>query len=266
MTSVPVLLYHHVAPDREVTPEAFETQLSWMRSAGYAALSGTELLDHLEGRKPVPPRSVVLTFDDGYADNWVYAFPALKRHGFKATIFVVTGRLDALGAQRLRSDEGGALVETRRDERVSSGFLNWAETKAMAESGLVEIGSHTETHKDFNRRIPYADLHGELERSRRMIEEKIGASCGQLAWPWGDYEQSWPRLAAEAGYDLVYTTRPGANTPGADPLRVARFKVQNGSLPWLRRRLALYGNPVTAGLYGSFYGLDRKLKSFFKGP
>lgn len=265
MASIPVLLYHHVAPDREVTPEDFEAQLAWMRSAGYRGLSGAELLDHLTGRKPAPPRSVMLTFDDGYADNWVYAFPALRRHGFKATIFVVTSRLSSEAARR-RGDEGGGLEDTRADERGLRGFLSWAEAKAMAESGLVEIGSHTETHKEFRREAAYADLAGELERSRRKIESEIGAPCRQLAWPWGDYKQDWPKLAAGAGYGLVHTTRPGANVSGGDPLRVRRFKAQSGSLPWLRRRLALYERPWTARLYGGLHGLDRWAKSLFGKP
>jgi peptidoglycan/xylan/chitin deacetylase (PgdA/CDA1 family) len=264
VTSVPILLYHHVAPDREVTPAGFKAQLAWLKSSGRACLSGAELLDHLTGRRPAPPGSVMLTFDDGYADNWIHAFPALKRHGLKATIFVVTGRLSRGVAPRPRSDEGGALVDTRSDERGPRGFLDWSEARAMAESGLVEIGSHTETHKDFRVEAEYADLPGELERSRKTIESETKAPCLQLAWPWGRYEESWPEQAAGAGYALVHTTRPGANVPGGDPLRLARFKVQGDSLPWLKRRLALYEYPLAARLYGGLYGLDRRFRSLFK--
>lgn len=262
MSCVPVLMYHHVAPDREVTPAGFDAQLRRLKADGWRSLTGVEMLAHLEGRAEAPAKSLMLTFDDGYADNWVYAYPSLKRHGFKATIFVVTSRLGSRDKRRPRADEGGKLEETRSRERAPEGFLDWSEARAMAESGVIEIGSHTETHRGFNLDSAF-DL-GELERSRLEIERRLGLPCRQLAWPWGHHEEAWVDAAAKAGYELVHTTVPGPNEEPGDPLRVRRFKVQKDDVDWLVSRLAIYSSPWMGRLYGSLYGLDRALKAALK--
>ncbi len=264
MSTVPVLMYHHVAPDREVTPSGFEAQLHMLKDSGYTAISGKELHAHITRKSPAPERAVCLTFDDGYADNWIYAYPMLKKYGMKAVIFAVTERLGD-GDPRPCAQEGGELFDTRTAERNPGGFLRWSEAKAMVESGLIEIGSHTHTHRGFIRENPYEDLAGELEKSRGLIEERSGAWTGQLAWPWGDYEPEWLNLLPDRGYLLAHTTRPGPNVPGGDPLRVRRFKVQKDDLKWLKSRLAIYGQTWLACLYGGLYGLDRTVKSAFGG-
>src|SRR5437016_4037268 len=90
--AVPVLLYHHISPDREITPEEFDAQLACLRNQGRRSLSLAEFQEHMSGR-PAPEGSVLITFDDGYLDNWVYAFPLLRRHGMKAVFFIVTDRI-----------------------------------------------------------------------------------------------------------------------------------------------------------------------------
>lgn len=247
MSAVPVLMYHHVAPDREVTPEGFEAQLKRLRNRGWESLSSEAFLAHLNGSRPAAERSLVITFDDGYADNWVHAFPALKKHGFTAQVFVVTGRVGR-GAPRT------AAVDTHADERGAAGFLTWEELREMTASGVFEAGSHTRTHRDFKREAPYADVEEELAGSRRALESELGSWSGLLAWPWGDFENSWLPLLPKHGYKLAYTTRPGANVPGADPLRTHRFKVRNGDPAWLERRLALHSSPLLAAGYGLLRG------------
>lgn len=259
MSSVPILLYHHIAPDREVTPEAFATQLSALAAAGYRTLSSEELLAHCAGRAPAPASAVVLTFDDGYLDNWVYAYPLLKKSGFRAQLFAVTSRI-AAGAARPTSDDGAALPDTRSDERGRDGFLNWSELQAMSASGVFEIGSHTHTHFGFVRGSPIADLDGELSASRSLLEEHLGRPVGQLSWPWGDYDESWLPRAERLGYRLIHTAAPGANRPGGGSLRLRRFKVRAGDPSWLLRRVALYRSTVLAAVYGSLYGLDQAIK------
>lgn len=249
MSAVPVLMYHHVAPDREVTAEGFAAQLKRLQERGWISLSSADFLAHLRGERPAPPRSLVITFDDGYADNWVYAFPALKRHGFAAQVFVVTDRVGR-GAPRKTADAGGTISNTTADERGPAGFLTWEELREMAGSGVFEVGSHTRTHRGFKRENLYADLAEELASSRRAIEVEIGAWKGLLAWPWGDFEERWLSLLPAHGYALAYTTRAGANVPGADPLKVHRFKVRSGDPDWLEGRLRLHASPMLARAYG----------------
>lgn len=259
--SVPILLYHHVAPDREVTPEGFERQLAWLKEKKFCTLSCSELLAYLNGEKKYAPvRPAVLTFDDGYADNWIYAFPLLKKYGMRAVIFVPTARIHNTGKLRPTSLEGGSLKDTRTAERAPEGFLSWEEIRAMCASGLIEIGSHTHTHKDFDPQARYPDLREELKRSKSEIIAHTGSWSGALAWPWGEFQEDWLPLLPEAGYRLAFTTRAGANTRGADPLRIHRFKVRSTGLLWLAGRLLLHRTPLLARAYGRIRGLDDTLK------
>ena len=260
MSSVPVLMYHHVAWDREITPKGFQRQLQWLKDNDFQCLSSEALLAHLSGTKPASKRSVVITFDDGYADNWVYAFPLLKKYQTKAIIFVVTGCVGAANGCRPTSLEGGKISDTRSAERAPGGFLNWDEIKAMADSGLVEIGSHTHTHRGFGEQSTYEDLARELRRSREEIESHINLWSAVFAWPWGDFRNEWLPLLPATGYRMAFTTRVGPNRYGTDPFQIERFKVQQEDAGWLKRRLWLYNRPFLAKAYSKVYGLDRRIK------
>ncbi|CAM5198199.1 hypothetical protein OURE66S_04434 [Oligella ureolytica] len=92
--SIPVLMYHHVRPGAGIiasTPENFEDQLRWLKKEDYESLTLDEFAQHLEDKDQ--GKAVVITFDDGYLDNWVYAFPLLQKYQMKATIFLVTSWL-----------------------------------------------------------------------------------------------------------------------------------------------------------------------------
>lgn len=260
MTSVPVLMYHHVADDREVTPKGFEEHLLLLKGEGYRTLTLDELHAHLRGERPVQGRAAMITFDDGYLDNWVCAYPLLKKHGLRAVVSVVTERAElARAAFRHRTDEGAPSPDTRKDERGPEGFLSWRELDAMAGSGVFEVASHTHTHRDFRRELPFKDLAFELKESRRLIELRLGRWPGAVFWPWGDCEPGWAQSAREAGYRLAFTTRVGANRPGTDPFAVRRFKVKSDSVRDLALKLWLYRRPALAELYGRVHGLDRWL-------
>ena len=91
--NVPVLMYHHVTPAGGMiaaTPDVFEDQIARLARAGYQSLSADQFAACLAGA-PVPERSVLITFDDGYLNNWVHAHPVLARHGMRAVLFIITG-------------------------------------------------------------------------------------------------------------------------------------------------------------------------------
>src|SRR5690554_4842320 len=93
--TVPVLMYHHVSPSPDmitITPERFEEHIAWLARAGFHTLDAAGFADFLAG-EPVPPKSVLLTFDDGYLDNWVYGHPVLARYDMRAVMFVITGHV-----------------------------------------------------------------------------------------------------------------------------------------------------------------------------
>src|SRR5258705_11756361 len=102
--SIPILLYHHVSPDREITPQGFELQLRWLLDQGYRSLSLNELLPILTGKTEPQQPGFVLTFDDGYLDNWVYAYPILEKLKVKATIYLVTELINKFTNLRSRKE------------------------------------------------------------------------------------------------------------------------------------------------------------------
>jgi len=234
--SVPILLYHHVAPERPITPRGFEAQLRFLIDQGYRGLSISDLVGVSQGEKAVSQPAFALTFDDGYRNNWEHAFPILKKLSVPATIYLVTERVGA------------------------DGFLSWADIKAMSTSGLVTFGSHTHTHRHFVRTEPYQNLEEELRQSKAIIEGQLGTPCEHLAWPWGDYESDWLPLVEKLGYLSAATTRSGANTTGSNPYEFRRINVRRESIGWLRSRLRWNQFALPAASVGLFYGWDRRIK------
>ena len=266
MISVPVLMYHHISNDREVGVSGFKSHLLYLKGHGYRSVSLDMFHKHLTGDIVLPDKSVLITFDDGYADNWICAWPILKECGMKAVIFVTTRRLDdAPDVLRPTLAEGAQCPVTRNDERRPEGFVSWKELKRMVSSGVFEAASHTHTHKDFLKRSAYKDIRMELQVSRDRIEKHLGAPPRALAWPWGQFEPEWEAPAREAGYRMAFTVKVGANVSGMDPFYIRRFSVQTSSSIWLASRLWLYRKPMLAGMYSSIYGLDRVVKKKILG-
>ncbi len=238
--SFPILLYHHVSPDREITPEGFERQLRYLLDQGYRSLSMEEMVRIVQGGWDPGQPAFAVTLDDGYLDNWVHAFPVLRKLSVQATIFLVTERI-------------GSHPE----------FLSWTQARAMADSGFVTFGSHTHTHRGFIRKEPYQDLAQELRLSKELIEKNLGRPCLHLAWPWGDFENSWGALVEKTGYRAAVTTLAGANAGGHDPYRLKRIKVGRGDLRWLKNKLRWNTRAALANGVGFFFGWDRRLKSWW---
>lgn len=256
--STPILLYHHVSPDREITPIGFERQMRFLLDQGYQSLSLDDLLMRMEGRAPMTPRGFVVTFDDGYLDNWIHAFPVLKKLGVKATIYVVTSFVERHAAPRT----AGSALDTRTNERGPGGFLSWAEARVMSASGLVAFGSHTHTHRAWARRKPYENLEAEMAQSKALLESELGQPCRHMAWPWGDYEKAWWPLLERLGYRSAATTRSGANTVGTHPFALQRMTISRESPEWLNARLRWHAAAAAAQGFGFFYAWDRRFKKW----
>jgi peptidoglycan/xylan/chitin deacetylase (PgdA/CDA1 family) len=150
---VAVLMYHSIAPFMDgwvfkhlsVGPDLFEDQMATLKRKGYVTITLKELYEYVTGRTRLPRKAIVITFDDGYLDNWVFAFPTLKRHGMKGTVFVSTDFID-------RRDEIRPNLEDVWKGRVGHrdlhyrGFLSVPEMRRMLMSQLVDIQGHCKTH------------------------------------------------------------------------------------------------------------------------
>ncbi len=164
--AIPVLMYHSIAPENpdwvfnylSIEPDVFEDQISTLKRSGYVAVNLYELYQYLLGKSRLPRKSLVLTFDDGYLDNWVFAFPILKKYGFKATIFVTTDFVDRRGKVRPNLDDvwQGRL---KRSELKYSGFLSYDEMRRMMLSDLIEIQGHCKTHTWYFVSSKIVDFH-----------------------------------------------------------------------------------------------------------
>ena len=208
---VPVLMYHRVdlrlsARDPitvhlTVMAPAFETQLRLLRDAGDRSMTLDALRAAIDRRAPLPARRVVLTFDDGYEDNYTVVFPLLRRYGFIGTFFVVTstiGTRDHLTAPQLRE---------------------------MAEAGM-EIESHGVHHVDFSLLSPAA-ARSELARSRKTIEAWTGRPVVYFAYPAGRYNAGLERILEDVGYRGAVTERPGFVSPASPPYLLERVRIDH---------------------------------------
>ena len=192
MKQVPILMYHWFrragepsasrSPQLEITPELFERQLAWLARAGFRGVTLARAFEPTAAS----PSNVALTFDDGTLDFWEHARPALARHGFRATLFVVSGHV------------GGKACWERRLGEPERPLLDWDQLRELQRQGF-EIGSHTETHRP----LPELDddeARAELVGSRRALAEALGAPPQFLAYPRGSHLPRHKLVAREAGY------------------------------------------------------------------
>ena len=151
--AVPVIMYHTVGiPNKSwqwnyltCPHELFESQLKRLKKKGFHTISLQQLYDYMNERIKLPKNPVVLTFDDGYLDNWVFAYPLLKKYGFKGTIYVNPEFVDPRSIIRKKIEDfwrGNAEI----NELETVGYISWNEMKEMEEEGVMDIQSHTMTH------------------------------------------------------------------------------------------------------------------------
>jgi peptidoglycan/xylan/chitin deacetylase (PgdA/CDA1 family) len=151
--SIPVIMYHNIGIVNQnwlwshlTCPwELFQDHLVWMKKFKIETISIQQLYDYKRNNIKLPDRSIVLTFDDGYLDNWVFAYPLLKKYGFKGTIFVNPEFVDKRNLVRKNLEDvwhKGVPI----DELEKDGFLSWSEIKIMDSEGVVDIQSHSMSH------------------------------------------------------------------------------------------------------------------------
>ena len=202
---VPVLYYHSVDPSEAneviIDPNKLREQLQFIKDSGYTTLTISELNDYIKNEKPIPEKSIVITFDDGYRDNYVYAFPMLKELDMKATFFIITNVID-------------------------DGYYMTAEQlKEMSDYGM-DIESHTLNHLHLNE-LSYEQQLEELKASKERLESITGKPVLSFAYPYGDRDENSKKAAIEAGYSIGFTTDLGYSDREDNPITLDRIYVSS---------------------------------------
>jgi len=272
--TVPVLMYHHVSPSEgsiTSSPANFEDQLAWFARHGWKSLTTDEFAGHLAG-KPVPARSMLITFDDGYLDNWVYAYPLLKKYGFRAVVFLVTSWVGegpvrkVLGQGALPATPGHVECERvisqgRSDEVI----LRWSEIEAMQADGTFEFHSHTDTHTRWDLCEPDRKndlMTQEIAQSRATLQQRLGHVSEHFCWPQGYFDADYVRIAKDAGFRYLYTTQAfGQNRAGTDPAGIYRFAVRNTTGASVGRRTWIAADPLVGPAFNGWKLWKRSLRA-----
>jgi peptidoglycan/xylan/chitin deacetylase (PgdA/CDA1 family) len=207
---VPILIYHSVRPHNsdqtamqryyDVSPDAFEQQLRYLKDNGYTVISLDYLVDALQDNINLPPKSIVITFDDGWRNQYAYAFPLLKKYMDTATFFIISDNV------------GGSL------------FLTWDQVRVMSNSGMT-IGGHTRTHPLLVNITDPSVLQDEIAGSKTIIEGQIGRKISLFAYPYGHYSDQVVQAVKDAGYQSARSTYKGIYHTSSDMFTLKGIEV-----------------------------------------
>lgn len=240
---VPVLNYHQVEEKNgnplTLWPDQFETQMSYLADEGYTTITIDEMMDALENGTPLPDKPVIITFDDGYVDNYEYAYPILKKYGFKATIFLIYDFTNAY-----------------------PNYLTWDQINEMKESGLIRFESHTMTHANLAELTSTDELRHEIADSHDLLSDKLGYDMHYIAYPGGRVNAEIEEITRAAGYRGGFTVHYGLSTPEEGRYQMDRIPIFGANTHTLTRfKLRLAFAPLIAPLEDlrlalRSYGLD----------
>jgi len=216
---IPVVMYHRVverAADAGrhgiwVTRERFEAQLAALARRGFTTVTFRDVAAHLDGGRRLPRRPILLTFDDGYADNHALALPLLRQYGMTGVVFLVGD--PAIRANVWDAGSGEPAVP----------LLDDAQVREMAAAG-IEFGSHSATHAHLTQLGPER-LAAELEGSRQALEARVGGPVLALCYPYGDVNEAVKAAAEAAGYRFGIASDSGPSRFAEDLFEIRRAQI-----------------------------------------
>lgn len=218
-TPIPILLYHGIAPEAApafcrwvVRPEHFTAQMAYLRANAYTPLTVTQLARAmLQPTAGLPERPVAITFDDGFADFYTHALPALQELGFVATLYVTTGFV------------GGTSRWLERQGAGDRPMLTWAQLRELCVRG-VECGAHSHTHRQLDT-IPRAMAMDEIVRSTALLQDGTGQPVITFAYPHGYYDGAVRQMVQAAGHMSACGVKHALSALHDDRFALARIVV-----------------------------------------
>lgn len=214
--SLPIVMYHQLTKSESragryvLTVEQFEKDLKFLKNNGYETVTVKQLLDFSEGKADLPPKAIMITFDDGCETLYSYALPLLQEYGFTAVGFAV-----------------GALADNYTeldDHNLNYSCLNWAEIKEMCDSGIIDIQSHSyDLHKNTASRSgakkkkdetfeQYSEfLSADAAKMKEKMIENTGKSPVAFAYPFGSYSSESADILKKCGIEMAFTCEERVN-------------------------------------------------------
>jgi peptidoglycan/xylan/chitin deacetylase (PgdA/CDA1 family) len=208
---VPILVYHQ-------TPTDFEQQLQALQAKGYTTITLAQLTAAWKGAV-LPAKPVVITFDDGYA-NQMTAFNLLEQYHMKATFYIIDGGPGSdwcIGAGRLYNDP------SQPAGGCGDAYLNWDQVRQLDQSGIITIGAHTIDHPDLPSETP-DQQRMEIAGGKQQLEAQIGHSVSDFAYPYGDYDATTISIVQQAGFSTAVTTAAGTLQSAANRYTLPRVR------------------------------------------
>lgn len=229
---LPVIMYHHILESSKllgtyvITPTELENDFKWIQEEGYTPIVVADLLDYVHNGTPLPEKPIMITFDDGYESNYVYAYPLLQKYQYKAVISIY-GRC---------TDE----FTQNEDKHINYSHITWNEIRKMADSGLVEFQNHTynmhssatgtrkgiqklynedeETYKKY--------LIEDVGKLQQEFEEQLGYAPTAFTYPFGYLEPSADPILREMGFQASFSCEERIHYITRDPeclYKIRRF-------------------------------------------
>lgn len=205
---IPILMYHHIGPPKNwlyVDAQTFTSQMDYLVLKGYTTISLPEVVSGLSSGN-LPPKPVVLTFDDGYADMFTNAYPVLRDRGLKATFFIITQLV------------GG------------SDYLTWDQITEMAGNSLMMIGDHTLTHRALPS-LPEAQVQDEILSAQNILQGEINKPVNVFAFPYGSQTPRDIKYLEQGNFVAAVSTEYG---------------VSCAKLPYDLRRIRIGRSPLSS--------------------
>lgn len=232
-----------VADTCAISTATLNTIFAWLKAKDFRPVSVAQIVASRNGGPRLPPRAVLLTFDDAYKSQYTRAFPLLQQYGYPALIGVVTRWTDTPAGDPVRISHKSVMPPGY--------FMSWDDLREMAQSGLVEVASHThdmhhgalanpqgnelpaasahlyspqlqryETDEEYQARV-----HGDLKKSVDLIQERVGMTVRSAVWPYGMYNAALINASQALGMSVHFTLDDGPNTPDVPLTQIRRLLV-----------------------------------------
>jgi peptidoglycan/xylan/chitin deacetylase (PgdA/CDA1 family) len=216
---IPVLIYHRIVSDEDisrcrkssyvVSATSFGQQMLFLKERGYTTMDLNDYLYYKEHPQQLPQKPVIISFDDGYENNYIHAYPVLKKHGFKAVVYSIADPASPIFPQF----------------EIPERLMSPEQMKELSENG-ISIQGHTATHPHL-KDLADADIYRELHDCRQRLEAITGKPVVHMAVPYGSMDGRLFSIAREAGYKTLSIPGKGTVNLATDPYDIKRLSIHS---------------------------------------